>query len=116
MAASEPADSDQHYAGAPVDLGDADAPVFWYRPEGSETYRVIYGDLTVGDAGGNELPSARSRAPQGPRWTIVDSPVWLTSLEVRVLSVLGGMGRPRSPASEVCPWTCVNTPATTGRT
>ncbi len=39
-----------HYAGAGVRLGDADTPIFWYRPEGSNTYRVIYGNLRVADA------------------------------------------------------------------
>ncbi len=58
-----PADSDHHYAGEPVRFGDADAPVFWYRPEGSETYRVIYGDLSVSDAGADGLPSATSPTP-----------------------------------------------------
>ena len=36
-----------HYAGQGVKLGDAETPIFWYCPEGSETYRVIYGDLRV---------------------------------------------------------------------
>ena len=26
---------------------ETELPVFWYRPEGSEGYRVIYGDLSV---------------------------------------------------------------------
>jgi len=37
------------YAGKGVALGDADKPVFWYRPKGSATYRVIYADLSVLD-------------------------------------------------------------------
>ncbi len=45
-----------HYAGKGVKLGDADKAVFWYRPEGSETYRVIYGDLTVKDVAAEDLP------------------------------------------------------------
>lgn len=40
-------DNDWHYAGRSVTLGAADRPIFWYRPEGSATYRVIYGDLGV---------------------------------------------------------------------
>jgi hypothetical protein len=44
-----PEEADWHYAGAEVTLGDADTPVFWYRPEGSETYRVIYADLSLRD-------------------------------------------------------------------
>ena len=32
-----------------VKLGDTDKPIFWYRPEDSPTYRVIYADLSVLD-------------------------------------------------------------------
>jgi len=45
-----------HYAGNGVKLGDADTAVFWYRPEGSETYRVIYADLRVEDVSPENLP------------------------------------------------------------
>ncbi len=45
-----------HYAGAGVKLGDAETAIVWYRPEGSETYRVIYGDLSVKDAAPEDLP------------------------------------------------------------
>ncbi|MFB0554957.1 MAG: hypothetical protein ACETWQ_16750 [Phycisphaerae bacterium] len=45
-----------HYAGNGVKLGDADTAIFWYRPEGSETYRVIYGDLRVEDVSPENLP------------------------------------------------------------
>jgi outer membrane lipoprotein-sorting protein len=51
-----PADSNWRYAGENVSYGDADTPVFWYRPEGSETYRVIYGDLHVEDIAQDYLP------------------------------------------------------------
>jgi len=47
---------DQHYAGNGVKLGDAETAVFWYQPEGSETYRVIYGDLSVKDVTPENLP------------------------------------------------------------
>ena len=47
---------DWHYAGAGVKLGDAATAVFWYQPQGSQTYRVIYGDLSVKDAAEAELP------------------------------------------------------------
>ena len=40
-----------HYAGKGVKFGAADTPVLWYRPAGSQTYRVIYGDLSVEDIG-----------------------------------------------------------------
>ena len=51
-----PEDADWHYTGKDVKFGDADTPIFWYRPEGSETYRVIYGDLSVKDVTPENLP------------------------------------------------------------
>jgi len=45
-----------HYAGKGVKLGDADTAIFWYQPEDSETYRVIYGDLSVKDVAPEDLP------------------------------------------------------------
>jgi len=51
-----PADSDWHYAGKDVKFGDAEKPIFWYNPEGSETYRVIYGDLSIKSAALENLP------------------------------------------------------------
>lgn len=44
------------YAGKGVKLGDAATPIFWYQPKGSETYRVIYGDLSVKDIAPQDLP------------------------------------------------------------
>lgn len=49
-------DDKYHYAGKGVKLGDADTAIFWYRPEGSDTYRVIYGDLNVKDVAPENLP------------------------------------------------------------
>lgn len=45
-----------YYAGKGVKLGDSNAPVFWYQPKDSETWRVIYGDLTVKDIAPENLP------------------------------------------------------------
>jgi hypothetical protein len=45
-----------HYAGAGVKLGEAEKVIFWYQPQGSETYRVIYGDLHVEDVKADQLP------------------------------------------------------------
>ncbi|MCP4261087.1 MAG: hypothetical protein GY774_26820 [Planctomycetes bacterium] len=45
-----------HYAGSGVKLGDVEKAIFWYQPEGSETYRVIYGDLSVKDVSAENLP------------------------------------------------------------
>jgi len=51
-----PADSNWRYAGEDVNFGEADKAIFWYKPEGSETYRVIYGDLNVKDVAAENLP------------------------------------------------------------
>jgi len=42
--------NDSHYAGRDVKLGTPDRPIFWYKPTGSEKYRVIYADLSVREA------------------------------------------------------------------
>jgi hypothetical protein len=44
------------YEGRGVKLGDANTPIFWYRPKDSKTYRVIYGDLRVEDVTPENLP------------------------------------------------------------
>lgn len=48
-------ENDWHYVGSGVKLGDAESPVCWYRPDGSETYRVIYGDLSIKDVAPENL-------------------------------------------------------------
>ena len=50
------------YAGRGVKFGDAKTPIFWYQPQNSQTYRVIYGDLHVEDMAPDKLPQAP--APQ----------------------------------------------------
>ncbi len=45
-----------HYAGSGVKLGDAGKAIFWYQPKDSETYRVVYGDLSVKDVAKENLP------------------------------------------------------------
>jgi hypothetical protein len=49
-------DMEWHYAGEGVKLGDAETPILWYQPKGSQTYRVIYGDLSVKDVAPENLP------------------------------------------------------------
>ena len=44
------------YAGKGVKLGDAGTPIFWYRPQDAESYRVIYGDLSTRDVAPQDLP------------------------------------------------------------
>ena len=48
--------SDFNYVGEGVKLGESDTPVIWWLPKDSETYRVIYGDLTVKDIAPENLP------------------------------------------------------------
>jgi len=45
------------YAGEGVKVGDAKTAVFWYQPKDSETYKVVYGDLTVKDVAEDDLPA-----------------------------------------------------------
>jgi len=47
---------DWHYVGKGVKINAADTPIAWYRPEKSETYRLIYADLTVKDVPPDQLP------------------------------------------------------------
>jgi len=51
-----PENSDWQYVGEDVTLGDATKAVCWWRPAGSSTYRVIYGDLSVRDVAPDDLP------------------------------------------------------------
>jgi hypothetical protein len=44
------------YLGEGVTLGEGNKPVCWWRSVDSEKYRLIYGDLSIGDANANELP------------------------------------------------------------
>jgi hypothetical protein len=39
--------ADVGYAGKGVKPGDGDKPIFWYKPAGSDKYRVIRADLSV---------------------------------------------------------------------
>ncbi len=51
-----PEGSDYQYIGEDVKFGDANAPVCWWKPPGSKTYRVVYGDLSIRDVEPNDLP------------------------------------------------------------
>ncbi len=72
-----PADSDWHYAGKDVTFGAAETPIFWYRPEGAETYRIIYGDMTIDEVPASEVPttSEEDAVPDGQ--ALVDEAVTL---------------------------------------
>ena len=59
-----PKTANAHYAGQNVKLGDSDRPIFWYKPEGPETYRVLYADLSVKEtAKAPEVEGARKLSP-----------------------------------------------------
>ena len=49
-------DSKWRYAGNGVKINTPDTPIFWYRPAGSQMYRVIYADLTVREMAEDQLP------------------------------------------------------------
>lgn len=36
--------------------GDAAKIVFWYKPEGSDKYRALFGDLHAADVTADQLP------------------------------------------------------------
>ena len=44
------------YTGKDVKPGQDDRPIFRYRPLGSPTYRVIYGDIKVKDVEPEKIP------------------------------------------------------------
>ena len=45
-----------YYNGKGVKLGEAETPVFWWHPQNSENWRVIFGDLTVQECPEDDLP------------------------------------------------------------
>jgi outer membrane lipoprotein-sorting protein len=42
-------ENDPHYVGGGVKLGTPDCPILWYKPTGTDNYRVVYADLSVKD-------------------------------------------------------------------
>jgi hypothetical protein len=49
-------ENDSHYAGKGVKLGTVNRPIFWYKPTGAASYRIIYADLSVKEVARDELP------------------------------------------------------------
>jgi hypothetical protein len=45
-----PPEADAHYAGKGIKRNEPDRPIFWYKPEGSDKYRVIYATLKIRNA------------------------------------------------------------------
>jgi outer membrane lipoprotein-sorting protein len=65
-----PESTGAHYAGQGVKRDAKDTPVFWYRPEGSKAFRVIYADLTMKDMDAapkipGAVPVYKSSVPAG---------------------------------------------------
>jgi hypothetical protein len=56
FAQDKKADGNWTYLGDGVQLGDAETLICWWESEDSETYRVIYGDLSAGDVAPEDLP------------------------------------------------------------
>lgn len=52
-------ENDWYYAGKGVKLGEAEKPICWWRPQDSVTYRVVYGDLSVRELAGDQLPTVQ---------------------------------------------------------
>jgi outer membrane lipoprotein-sorting protein len=49
-------ESKWRYAGNGVKINTPETPIFWYRPAGSQMYRVIYADLTIREMAEDQLP------------------------------------------------------------
>jgi hypothetical protein len=55
-----PESADAHYAGDGVKWDTRDRPIFWYRPQGTSRYRVIFADLSAKDQdNAPQVPGAR---------------------------------------------------------
>jgi outer membrane lipoprotein-sorting protein len=54
--------ADAHYVGKGISPGEADKPIFWYRPYDSKKYRVIYADFSVREA--DAAPSVPNSQPE----------------------------------------------------
>jgi outer membrane lipoprotein-sorting protein len=51
-----PEGSEYQYVGEDVRLGDTSKAVCWWKPPGSKTSRVVYGDLSIRDVAPDHLP------------------------------------------------------------
>jgi outer membrane lipoprotein-sorting protein len=61
------AGTDWHYAGRGVKLDTPDVPIFWYKPAGSEKYKVLCADLTVKELAKDELPKVEPLKSEPPK-------------------------------------------------
>ena len=69
-----PESADAHYAGKGVKRDTKDRPIFWYKPAGTDQYRVIFADLSVKDAehapqvpGAQRIEKANKAAKPAPK-------------------------------------------------
>lgn len=81
------------YRGSGVKLGDADTPIFWGRPPGSDTYRVIYGDLSVKDVAPEDLPEPLRQSEElkfKSNYVVSEEDEWtvISSEDIRARSTL----------------------------
>jgi hypothetical protein len=52
-------DADARYAGKGMKRSSPKVPIFWYRPTGDAKYRIVFNDLSTGDAdNAPEVPGA----------------------------------------------------------
>lgn len=49
-------DDNWNYTGNGIRLGDIDEPICWWKAEDSDNYRVVYGDLSIGNVSVEDLP------------------------------------------------------------
>lgn len=68
--------TDWQWAGKGVSPKDGSAPIFWYKPVGSERYRVITADLNVKELPASEIPALADFQNQNVR--ISESRWWLS--------------------------------------
>jgi outer membrane lipoprotein-sorting protein len=57
FAVAQPPDTDAHYAGKGVKRSSPKAPIFWYKPAGSDKYHIVFSDLSTGEA--DKAPDVR---------------------------------------------------------
>jgi outer membrane lipoprotein-sorting protein len=69
-----PESADAHYAGKGVKRGTPDRPIFWYKPEGAKTYRVLFADLTLRDTAGPPQVAGAKRLEKASKTTSPTKP------------------------------------------
>jgi hypothetical protein len=57
-------ENDPHYVGSGVKLATPNRPILWYKPTGSDEYRVIYADLSVKEVTANQAKMLPETQPK----------------------------------------------------